>query len=144
MKIRAPNCCVTGSHASVQMKLRPKSWIAGHARSKTLNAIHPSSTVAASAAAIAIPLKATSPRRMPRRRRSLSGAVDSYVVDVMPGGCLLRPRLDLLDLAVDEAVHGLRQRHEEERRPELLAGGHRPVDELPQVGRLVARVGRDD
>ncbi len=57
MKISAPNCSVTGSQASVQMKLSPKFWIAGQARSKTFQAISPRSAAAASAAAMAIPLK---------------------------------------------------------------------------------------
>src|SRR6187551_609073 len=135
MKISAPNCSVTGSQASVQMKLSPKFWIAGQARSRTFHAIRPRRPVAASAARIAIPLKRRSPRRIPLRPRSLSGAAGgSYVADVMPPSArLLRPRLDLLDLAVDERVHCLRKWDEEERRPELLAGGHRPIDELPQV-----------
>ena len=65
MKISAPNCSVTGSHASVQMKLSPKFWMAGQARSNTFHAISPRSAAAASAAAMAIPLKRMSPKRSP-------------------------------------------------------------------------------
>jgi hypothetical protein len=36
MNARAPNVFVTGSHAFVQMKLSPKSSIAGQASSTTL------------------------------------------------------------------------------------------------------------
>ena len=93
MKMSAPNCSVTGSQASVQMKLSPKSWIAGHARSKTFQAMSPRSTVAASAAAMAIPLKsdvaepnAAAPEIGLRRRGG------SYVVVVMrPVRSRLRP-----------------------------------------------------
>src|SRR4249919_2279330 len=123
MKMSAPKFCVTGSQASVQMKLSPKCWMAGQARSKTFQAMSPRRTVAARAEMTAIPLKRMSPTRMPRRRRSVSGAAGSYVVVVIRPG-LLRAGLDLLDLAVDEAVDRSGERHEIERRAELLPCRH--------------------
>src|SRR4029453_7035175 len=133
MKMSAPNCCLTGSQAFVQTKLRPKSWIAGQARSKTFQAIRPSSAAATADAATATPRKRMSPRRLPRRRRSVSGAAASYVVTQWPRS---GARLDLLDLAVGVALHLLRERDEPERRTELLAPGEGPEDESPQSRRF--------
>src|SRR5207344_1751655 len=144
MKMSAPKFCVTGSQASVQTKLRPKCWMAGQARSKTFQAMSPRRTVAARAEMTAIPLKRMSPSRMPRRRRSVSGAAaGSNVVEVNATNPT-RLRLDLLELAVDEPVDRLRERDEEERRTVLLPRGDGPVHELPQRLRLVPGLRRDD
>ena len=47
-----------------------------------------------------------------------------------------RAALDLLDLAEREGLNRARELREQERRAERLAARDRPVDELPQLGRL--------
>jgi hypothetical protein len=53
MKSSAPKFCLTGSHATVQMKLRPNFWIAPDAWATTLYDSHTTRpTVASDAAAV--------------------------------------------------------------------------------------------
>src|SRR6188474_3330225 len=122
MKVSAPNCSVTGSQASVQMKERPKCWIDGQARSRILYAIQPSRNTLPADAARASPRNSVSPSRSLRRSRPVAagpaaGAAVSSSVDMLELGVSLpSDSLDLLDLPVREGLDRHGERLEEERR----------------------------
>ena len=83
-----------------------------------------------------LPLKRTSPSRIPRRSIAAGAAGSGTRV-------LISDAVDLLDLLEGERLHLDRQRLEQQRLAEGLAAGDGPVDHLPQLGRL-RRTGRDD